>query len=269
MLKWFCGLVLIGIIQLFMIGHVLALSIYPPMIEVELTPGETSSTNFYITVDEQNTRISSRIISWKLTADQSVFYTSDDTSWLTFNDYKDYLVTSNKRVMRPMTFTAPSDFVGERKAYFSVVQLAEDSPYATELKIPIYIMSDKDRVLDIDVVEFTSGFGVTSTANDEIIGNFNTHTVLHNKGNVHVRPDISVKLKNLQSNDYVKNSVGGEEFVIARDWPVFPEADRIIDNSVNDLILPGHGRYQIEMRANFKYLFKDALTYSKQYEVDL
>lgn len=254
---------LISTVELF------ALSINPPVVEVELEPDEAASINFYINASSQESQLSTFITSWKLSEDQSIVRSTENTTWVGFDHLMGLNPSQNQQVKRTMSFKAPHDFEGERRVFLVLLEMTPGAMFATEMKTPIYIMSAKNKKMAIEIVDVTVNFTTESTKNGLEMGSLNSCVVMKNNGNVHLRPEVFMKLKNKQTGEYIRNKQGSDKFLIARDWPVFPEVNRNISDSAKDVILEKHGKYIIEIQANFKYLFNDALAITKNYEVDL
>ncbi|HAR63355.1 MAG: hypothetical protein DKM50_10490 [Candidatus Margulisiibacteriota bacterium] len=246
-----------------------ALSVHPSMIEVEVLPGETTTTSFYIKNNcDDDVIVNNGITAWRFDQNQSVVFTEEEVSWVQIDSFVDLEVSPNKTVKKTIVISAPSDFVGEKKIYLSFTERAPGSPYVSEIRVPVYMMSEENKKTDVRVTSFniaaTQAAGLASTN-----VSLSTTIILKNYGNVHMRPEIYLRLKSVADGKYLLDDQGKDTFLIAKDWPVFPEADRIIQMTLPNIEDFNHGKYLAEINAQYEYLSSKIKSETKVFEVNL
>jgi hypothetical protein len=227
-----------------------AISINPMRIELEITPNAIHVDKININNSgSQKAKVNIEISSKK----------GEKINWLT-SDLNEFFLEKDESIDLIYKIKSPKGFIGEKIAYIYVTSIAKDSSISTRMGIPVYLMGINKKVVNTKIKDFKisleSGF-------------VKTQAIFVTKGNVHTRPIAKMKLIDKETGKTVVDTNNNSDFIVANEWPVYPNKSRSIDMIHEGLALEKGKTYIIELKIDYLYLFNKYNNETKKYEVTL
>lgn len=219
-----------------------AIGIYPVRFEVEARPGVDVFKQVKLQNDQKvpvKVFLSSR--EWK-TVFGEIKHSDIEPVWLGY-DSEPFILEPGASKVVSLNIKVPEGLKGEKAAHLYVKYVAKKTNYASQVGIPLYLMSTKGIKKKIYLKK-----AFIEKQGDKTL----FFVTIKNKGNVHFRPSVFLRIKKKGFDRYIQVK-GKEIFKVANDWPVMAYESKTFSGEVKGLKLEPNEEYEAEFKVVYVY----------------